>query len=41
MSKHSLLMKFGQFMSYYKIEKNTDELHKSCNLKISSRHFCL
>ena len=29
-SKHSLLMKFGQFMSYYK-RKNIEKFHKNCD----------
>ena len=38
-SKHSLLMKFGQFMSYYKRKKFVKKLYKNCDLKTSSRHF--
>ena len=39
-SKHSLLMNFGQFMSYYK-RKNFKKFYKNCGLKTSSRVFCV
>ena len=38
-SKHSLLMKFGQFMSYYKRKKIIKKFYKNCNLETSSRPF--
>ena len=34
--KDSLLMKFGQFISYKKGGKNIKKLHKNCDLKTSS-----
>ena len=40
-SKHSLLIKFGQFMSYYKREKFIKKYYKNCDLKTSSRPFCV
>ena len=41
MKNVKLLMKFGQFESYY-IRKNfTKKLHKNCDLKNSSRPFCV
>ena len=39
-SKHSLLMKFGQFMSYYK-RKNYQTIQQKLYLEISSRPFCV
>ena len=36
-SKHSLLMKFGQFMSYYKRKNFIKKFDKNCDLKTSSR----
>ena len=38
-SKHSLLMEFGQFMSYYKTKSFIEKLYKNCNLKTSFRPF--
>ena len=39
-SKHSLLMKFGHILSHYK--KNfIKKFNKNCNLKTSSRPFCV
>ena len=38
-SKHCLLMKFGQFMSYYKRKKFIKEFNKNCNLETSSDPF--
>ena len=38
-SKHSLLTKFDQFRSYYKIKKYIKK-YKNCSLKNSSRPFC-
>ena len=38
-SKHSLLMKFGQFMSYYKRKNFIKKFHQNCGLKTSSRPF--
>ena len=32
-SKHSLLLKFDQFMSYYKRKKFIKKFYKKCNLK--------
>ena len=40
-SKHSLLMKSGQFMSYYKRKDFIKKFYKHCNLKISFRPFCV
>ena len=40
-SKHSLLMKFGQFMSYYKRKKFMKKFHQNCDLKTGSRLFCI
>ena len=37
-SKHNLLMKFGQFMSYSKINNFIKKFYKNCSLKTSSRH---
>ena len=39
-SKHSLLMKFGQFMSHYKRRTFIRKFYKNCDLKTSSRPFC-
>ena len=38
-SKHSLLMKFGQFMSYYKRKRFNRKLYENYSLKTSSRLF--
>ena len=38
-SKHSLLMKFGQFMLYYKRKNFIKKLYQNCCLKTSSRLF--
>ena len=38
-SKHSLLMKFTQFSSYYKRKNFIKKLCKNCDLKTSSRLF--
>ena len=40
-SKHSLLMKFSQFMSYYKGTNFIKKFYKNCGLKTSSRPFCV
>ena len=40
-SKHSLLMKFGQVMSNSKRNNFIEKFCKSCNLKTSSRPFCV
>ena len=40
-SKHCLLMKFGQFMSYYKRKNFIKNLYKKYGLKTSSRPFCV
>ena len=40
-SKHRLLMKFGQFMSYYKRKKIIKIFCKNCDLKTGSRPFCV
>ena len=41
-SKHSLLMKFGQFMSYEKRKNFIKKFYQNCGLKTSSRPFlCL
>ena len=41
-SKCTLLMKFGQFMSYYKRKNFIKRFYKDCGLKTSSRPFlCL
>ena len=37
----TLLMKFGQFMSYYKRKNFIKKFCKYCNLKTSSRPFCV
>ena len=38
-SKYSLLMKFGQFMSYYKRKNFIKTFYKSCDLKTSFRPY--
>ena len=38
-SKHSLLMKFDQFMSYYARKIFMKKFYKNCVLKTSSRPF--
>ena len=40
-SKHSLFMKFDQFMSYYKRKNFIKKFPKNCGLKTSSRPFCV
>ena len=40
-SKHNLLMKFGQFMSYSKRNNFIKIFYKNCGLKTSSRSFCV
>ena len=40
-SKRTLLMKFGQFMSYYKRKNFMRKFYKNCNQKTSSRPFCV
>ena len=40
-SKHSLLMKFGQFMSYDKRKNFIKKFFQNCGLKTSSRFFCV
>ena len=41
-SKHSLLMKCGQFMSYYKRKNFIEKFHGNWDLETSSRPFlCL
>ena len=40
-SKHSLLMKFGQFKSYYKRNIFIEKVFKKDDLKTSSRLFCV
>ena len=40
-SKHSLLMRFDQFMSYYKGTNFIEKVYKNCGSKISSRPFCV
>ena len=40
-SKHSLLVKFGQFMSHYKRKNFTKKFCKNCRLETSSRPFCV
>ena len=34
-------MKFGQFMSYYKSKNFIQKFYKDCDLKTSSRPFCV
>ena len=36
---YSLLMKFGQYMSYYKRKNFIKNFYKNCDLKTSSRPF--
>ena len=38
-SKYSLLMKFGQFISYYKRINFIKKFYKNCSLKTSSRTY--
>ena len=38
-SKHSVVMKFGQFMQYYKIIFFIKKFYEKCGLETSSRHF--
>ena len=38
-SKHSLLMKFGQFMSYEKRKNSISKFYQNCGLKTSSKPF--
>ena len=38
-SKHSLLMKYDQFMSYYKRKDFIKKLYENCGPKTSSRAF--
>ena len=40
-SKRSLVMKFGQFMQYYKIFFLIKKLYKKCGLETSSRPFLI
>ena len=40
-SKHSQLMKFGQFKSYYNRKKMYEKIQKNCDLRTSSRLFCV
>ena len=40
-SKHSLLMKFGQFMPNYKRKKIIKKFNKTWDLETSSRPFCV
>ena len=40
-SKHSLLMKFGQVMSNYKRKNFINKFYRNCDLKTSSRFFCV
>ena len=40
-SKHGLLMKFGQFMSYSKRNNLIKKFYKKCGLKTSSKPFCV
>ena len=39
--KHILLMKFSQFIWYYKRKYLITKFYKTCNLKTSSRPFCV
>ena len=39
-TKRSLLIKFGQFISYYK-RKKIKNVYKICNLKTNSKPFCV
>ena len=40
-SKHSLLIKFGQFVSYYKRKKIIKKFHQNFELETSPRPFCV
>ena len=40
-SKHSLVMKFGQFMQYYNIIFFIEKLYEKCHLETSSRPFLI
>ena len=40
-NKHSLLMKFGQFVSYYKRQKIIKKFQENFDLETSSRPFCV
>ena len=40
-SKHSLLMKFGQFISYSKRNNFIKKLHKNSSQKTGSKPFCV
>ena len=40
-SKHNLLLKFGQFILYYKRKKIIKKFYRTCDLKTSSRSFCV
>ena len=40
-SKNSMLKKFGQFVSYYKRKIFIKKFYKNCDLKTSSRPFCV
>ena len=40
-SKHSLVMKFGQFMQYYKIIFFIKKFYEKCGLETSSRPFLI
>ena len=40
-SKHSLVMKFGQFMKYYKIKFFIEKFYEKCGLETSSRSFLI
>ena len=40
-SKRDLLMKFGQFVSYYQRKDFIKKICRNCNLKTSSRPFCV
>ena len=38
-SKHSLVMKIGQFMKYYKIKFFIEKFYEKCGLETSPRPF--
>ena len=40
-SNYSLLIKFCQFISYYKRKSFVEKFYKNCGLKTSSRSFCV
>ena len=40
-SKYNLLMKFGQFISYYKRQNFIEKVYKNSGLKTSPRPFCV